>query len=190
MLPGHIDLLLQITTRLRTRSTRAQGDDQAIRGLLQLLGELFRDQELAEQRGRRARHARPGLRGPAHGARRRRPGDAWPRTSSSARSAGRSLMARVRKAVALLELIQDADADDDRGAGARVPLRPPRPRATSCPGPRRRSRSCAPTTCSATRRRRLQDPVHRRPGVGARARRLWPGAERMSEKSPRGASGS
>ncbi len=48
MLPGHIDLLLQITTALRTRSARAQGDDQAIRGLLQLLGELFRSQHLAD----------------------------------------------------------------------------------------------------------------------------------------------
>ena len=48
MLPGHIDLLLQITSALRTRSSRAQGDDQAIRGLLQLLGELFRDQKLAD----------------------------------------------------------------------------------------------------------------------------------------------
>ncbi len=33
MLPGQIDLVLQITSALRTRSTRAQGDDQAIRGL-------------------------------------------------------------------------------------------------------------------------------------------------------------
>jgi hypothetical protein len=48
LLPGQIDLLLQITSALRTRSSRAQGDDQAIRGLLQLLGELFRDQQLAE----------------------------------------------------------------------------------------------------------------------------------------------
>lgn len=48
MLPGHIELLLQITTALRTRSSRSQGDDQAIRGLLQLLGELFRRQNLAE----------------------------------------------------------------------------------------------------------------------------------------------
>jgi hypothetical protein len=48
MLPGHIDLLLQITSALRTRSARAQGDDQAIRGLLQLLGELFREQQLAD----------------------------------------------------------------------------------------------------------------------------------------------
>jgi hypothetical protein len=49
MLPGQIDLLLQITSALRTRSARAQGDDQAIRGLLQLLGELFRNQELADR---------------------------------------------------------------------------------------------------------------------------------------------
>ncbi len=49
LLPGHIDLLLQITSALRTRSSRAQGDDQAIRGLLQLLGELFRDQQLADK---------------------------------------------------------------------------------------------------------------------------------------------
>jgi hypothetical protein len=49
MLPGQIELILQITSALRTRSARAQGDDQAIRGLLQLLGELFRDQKVAEQ---------------------------------------------------------------------------------------------------------------------------------------------
>ena len=42
MLPGHIDLLMRITSALRTRSTRVQGDAHAIRGLLQLLGELFR----------------------------------------------------------------------------------------------------------------------------------------------------
>ena len=48
MLPGHIDLLLLITSAMRTRSARAQGDDQAIRGLLQLLGELFRAQGLAD----------------------------------------------------------------------------------------------------------------------------------------------
>ncbi len=49
MLPGHIDLLMQITSNLRSRSTRVQGDDHAIRGLLQLLGELFREQKLAER---------------------------------------------------------------------------------------------------------------------------------------------
>ncbi|MEG4814880.1 BREX system P-loop protein BrxC [Microcoleus sp. K5-D4] len=49
MLPGYVDLLMQITTNLRTRSTRAKGDDHAIRGLLQLLGELFREQRLGER---------------------------------------------------------------------------------------------------------------------------------------------
>jgi hypothetical protein len=49
MLPGQIELILQITTALRTRSTRSQGDDHAIRGLLQLMGELFRDQKLADK---------------------------------------------------------------------------------------------------------------------------------------------
>lgn len=48
MVPGQVDLLMQITSNLRTRSSRVQGDDHAIRGLLQLLGELFREQKLAE----------------------------------------------------------------------------------------------------------------------------------------------
>ncbi len=49
MLPGYVDLLMQITSNLRTRSSRAKGDDHAIRGLLQLLGELFREQKLGEK---------------------------------------------------------------------------------------------------------------------------------------------
>jgi hypothetical protein len=49
LLPGHIDLILQITSALRSRSSRSQGDDQAIRGLLQLLGELFRGKRLADR---------------------------------------------------------------------------------------------------------------------------------------------
>jgi hypothetical protein len=49
LLPGYVDLLMQITSNLRTRSTQAKGDDHAIRGLLQLLGELFREQRLGEQ---------------------------------------------------------------------------------------------------------------------------------------------
>ncbi len=49
MLPSYVDLLMQITSNLRTRSTRVKGDDHAIRGLLQLLGELFREQKLGEQ---------------------------------------------------------------------------------------------------------------------------------------------
>lgn len=49
MLPGHIELLMRITTNLRGRSSRVQGDDHAIRGLLQLLGELFREQQLGDR---------------------------------------------------------------------------------------------------------------------------------------------
>jgi Family of unknown function (DUF6079) len=49
LLPGHVDLLMQITSNLRVRSTRVKGDDYAIRGLLQLLGEMFREQKLGEQ---------------------------------------------------------------------------------------------------------------------------------------------
>ena len=48
LLPGYVDLLLRITSALRVRSTRSQGDDQAIRGLLQMLGELFREQRVGE----------------------------------------------------------------------------------------------------------------------------------------------
>jgi hypothetical protein len=47
MLPGHVQLLLDITTGLRSRSRRTQGDSHAIRGLLQLLGDLFREKQLA-----------------------------------------------------------------------------------------------------------------------------------------------
>lgn len=48
MLPGHVDLLMQITSNLRARSSRMKGDDHAIRGLLQLLGEIFREKDLGE----------------------------------------------------------------------------------------------------------------------------------------------
>lgn len=48
LLPGHIELLLNITNELRARSTRARADSHAIRGLLQLLGSLFVGQGLAD----------------------------------------------------------------------------------------------------------------------------------------------
>ena len=48
LLPGHVELLMQITTALRVHSSRAQSDTHAIRGLLQLLGELFRSRKLAD----------------------------------------------------------------------------------------------------------------------------------------------
>jgi hypothetical protein len=76
--PGHIDLHPPDHQRAAHPLSRAQGDDQAIRGLLQLLGELFRDQKLAE-RPSAPRHARPDLRGAAHRPRRRRPGQHGPR---------------------------------------------------------------------------------------------------------------
>jgi hypothetical protein len=49
LLPGHIDLLLRITSGLRARGSRVQGDAHEIRGLLQLLGDIFRDQDLVRR---------------------------------------------------------------------------------------------------------------------------------------------
>lgn len=46
MLPGHVQLLLDITTGLRS-SVRGQGDTHGVRGLLQLLGDLFREKDFA-----------------------------------------------------------------------------------------------------------------------------------------------
>ena len=49
MLPGYVDLVMHITSNLRARSSRMKGDDHAIRGLLQLLGEVFRQHKLGDQ---------------------------------------------------------------------------------------------------------------------------------------------
>ena len=49
MLPGYVDLVMHITSNLRARSNRMKGDDHAIRGLLQLLGEVFRQHKLGEE---------------------------------------------------------------------------------------------------------------------------------------------
>jgi len=49
MLPGYVDLVMHITSNLRARSSRMKGDDHAIRGLLQLLGEVFRQHNLGQQ---------------------------------------------------------------------------------------------------------------------------------------------
>jgi len=113
MLPGHIDLLLQITSALRTRSARAQGDDQAIRGLLQLLGELFRDQKLAEMpvgalvtldRIYEVQHTALDSDVQASMA----------RILGQCADDASGLMVRVAKAVALLELIQDTMPTDSK----------------------------------------------------------------------------
>ncbi|MCP4655874.1 MAG: BREX system P-loop protein BrxC [bacterium] len=49
LLPPHIDLFMRITSNLRLRSSRVKGDDYAIRGLLQTLGEMFREQDLGDR---------------------------------------------------------------------------------------------------------------------------------------------
>ena len=49
LLPGHINLILDITTQIRHRSTRMQGDSHSVRGLMGLLGDLFREKDLASR---------------------------------------------------------------------------------------------------------------------------------------------
>lgn len=113
MLPGHIDLLLQITSALRTRSSRAQGDDQAIRGLLQLLGELFRGQKLADaevgalvtlDQIYEVQHT--ALEADVH--------QSMARILEQCADDASGLMVRAAKAVALLELVQDTVPTDAR----------------------------------------------------------------------------
>jgi len=111
MLPGQIDLLLQITTALRTRSARAQGDDQAIRGLLQLLGELFRSQKLAEQPvGHLVTLDR--IYEVQHTALDSDVQQSMARIIHECANDTSDLRVRAAKAVALLELIQDTQATD------------------------------------------------------------------------------
>ncbi len=106
MLPSQIDLILQLTSALRTHSSRAQGDDQAIRGLLQLLGELFRDQKLAD---------RPlgdlvtvdQIYEVQHTALDSDVQDSMARILNHCTAAADALLLRAAKVVALLELIQD-----------------------------------------------------------------------------------
>jgi hypothetical protein len=108
LLPGQIDLILRITSVLRTRSSRAQGDDHAIRGLLQLLGELFRKQQLANQpigtlvsldQVYEVQYTALDADTQASMA----------RIQSQCTGEGSELMLRAAKAVALLEMIQDTD---------------------------------------------------------------------------------
>jgi hypothetical protein len=108
LLPGQIELILRITSVLRTRSSRAQGDDQAIRGLLQLLGELFRRQQLADapigtlvslDRVYEVQYTALDADTQASMA----------RIQAQCTGEGSELMLRAAKAVALLELIHDTD---------------------------------------------------------------------------------
>ena len=111
MLPGHIDLLLQITSALRTRSARAQGDDQAIRGLLQLLGELFRDQKLADMPVG-SLVTLDQIYEVQHTALDSDVQASMARILSQCTDDASELMVRAAKAVALLELIQDTIPTD------------------------------------------------------------------------------
>lgn len=111
MLPGQIDLILQITSALRTRSARAQGDDQAIRGLLQLLGELFRDQKLADQPVG-ALVTLDQIYEVQHTALDSDVQASMARVLSQCADDAGGLMVRAAKAVALLELIQDTVPTD------------------------------------------------------------------------------
>ncbi|MFL4905933.1 BREX system P-loop protein BrxC [Streptomyces sp. MMS24-I2-30] len=113
MLPGQIDLILQITSALRTRSARAQGDDQAIRGLLQLLGELFRDQNFAEQPVG-ALVTLDQVYEVQHTALDSDVQASMARVLSQCTDDADGLLVRAAKAVALLELIQDTQATDPK----------------------------------------------------------------------------
>ena len=111
MLPGQIDLILQITSALRARSARAQGDDQAIRGLLQLLGELFRSQKLAEKKVG-ALITLDQVYEVQHTALDADVQASMTRLLSQCGDDASGLKVRAAKAVALLELIQDAFPTD------------------------------------------------------------------------------
>jgi hypothetical protein len=111
MLPGQIDLLLSITTAMRVRSSRAQGDSQAIRGLLQLLGELFRSQRLADAPvgslvtlDQIYEVQQSGLDSEAQ--------DSMARLLAACAGEEGGLSVRVAKVVSLLELIQDTTPTD------------------------------------------------------------------------------
>jgi hypothetical protein len=113
MLPGQFELILQITSALRRRSTRAQGDDQAIRGLLQLLGELFRSQKLADDPvGSLVTLDR--IYDVQHTALDADVQNSMARILSQCTDDVTGLMVKGAKAVALLELIQDTEPTDAR----------------------------------------------------------------------------
>jgi len=111
LLPGQIDLILQLTSALRARSSRAQGDDQAIRGLLQLLGELFRDQRLADK-PLGALVTLDQIYEVQHTALDSDVQDSMARLLNQCAKDSDQLMVRAAKAVALLELIQDTTPTD------------------------------------------------------------------------------
>lgn len=111
MLPGHIPLLLDITTGLRGRSSRVQGDSHAIRGLLQLLGDLFRGHDLARREVGQLLTIDL-VYDVLHTALDPDVQMTLARAFDFCRHQGDRLMERVVKAVALLELVQDHQKTD------------------------------------------------------------------------------
>jgi hypothetical protein len=169
LLPGQIDLILQITSALRTRSNRAQGDDQAIRGLLQLLGELFRDQALAD-RPVGSLITLDQIYEVQHTALDSDVQASMARVLSQCADEPNGLMLRAAKAVALLELIQDAMPTD-----AKLVAQCLYDRMDLGNNVHRRDRSArgapAQEPARVLREGRLQAAVVGRRGVGARAPR-------------------
>lgn len=108
MLPGQIDLVLKITSALRTRSTRAQGDDQAIRGLLQLLGDLFSDLKLADDEFGRV-VSLDQIYEIQHTALDSDTQSSMSRIMNKCAELKKDLALRAAKAVALLEMIQESE---------------------------------------------------------------------------------
>jgi hypothetical protein len=108
MLPNHIDLLMSITSAMRARSTQTQGDDHAIRGLMQMLGELFRERELADEPlGRLV--TLEDIYEVQSSALSNDTQNTMARILDYTASEDDALAARVAKAVALLQLIQDEE---------------------------------------------------------------------------------
>lgn len=112
MLPRQIDLLLGITTALRARSSRTQGDAQEVRGLLQLLAALFTEHALAERElGELVTLdviydvLHTGLDADAQ--------MSMTRIFEDCQRAGDQLGVRVAKAVALLQLVQRDDVQTE-----------------------------------------------------------------------------
>lgn len=112
LLPGHVGLLLDITTGLRTRSTRTQGDSHAIRGLLQLLGDLFREKGLAQYEVGRLISIDL-IYDVLHSALDADVQMTLARAFEFCSQRESSIMARVVKAVAMLELVQNHQKTSD-----------------------------------------------------------------------------
>lgn len=106
LLPGQIDVLLQMTSALRLRTSKERGDEQAIRGLLQVLGDLFRSQGLADK-PLGSLVTLDQIYDVLHGSLEVDTQTGVQRVQEKCADDVSGLMVRIAKTVALLELIQD-----------------------------------------------------------------------------------